>query len=323
MKRKLRILNGEEVEDEPIVEVPETPEVPEVPVRKTTTTEPNVDVEALKEEIRQNLKEELRNDVKSELKRDMIDDVREDLEGEMRIDLEDDLRKKVEDDLKATLEDDVKADLKKKLQDGVEDDLRNELTDEVRAEVEKELRDELEAEVKRELRNEMEYRIKKEMETQIRRELEAKIRAQLEEEYEEKLKNTEEPPVEEEEVVIVPLKVGEIIPMNNIFFDANETTLKENSHTELNKVLAFLKQHPNLIVEIGGHTNSWCSHEFANQLSDGRAKEVKKFLTSKGISKTRIQSHGYGKTKPIADNKTVDGRKKNQRVEMKIIKIVD
>jgi outer membrane protein OmpA-like peptidoglycan-associated protein len=145
----------------------------------------------------------------------------------------------------------------------------------------------------------------------------------LEEEYADKLKNTEEPPVEEEDVVIVPLKVGEIIPMNNIFFDANETTLKEGSHNELDKVLAFLKQHPNLIVEIGGHTNSWCSHEFANQLSHGRAKEVKAFLISKGISKTRIQSHGYGKTKPIADNKTVSGRKKNQRVEMKIVQIVD
>lgn len=330
LKRKLRILNGEELPDEekPVVEIPETPETPETPEppkekKKPIVVEEDVDIEALKEEIRQSLKEELRSDVKSELKRDMIDDVREDLEDEMRIDLEDDLKQKVEDDLKATLEDDVKEDLKKKLQSDVEDDLRNELADEVRAEVEKELRDELAEEVKRELRNEMEYRIKKEMETQIRRELEAKIRAQLEEEYAEKLKNIEEPPIEEEEVVIVPLKVGEIIPMNNIFFDANETTLKEASYDELNKVLAFLKQHPNLVVEIGGHTNSWCSHEFANQLSDGRAKEVRKFLIDKGISQTRIQSHGYGKTKPIADNKTVDGRKKNQRVEMKIVQIVD
>jgi outer membrane protein OmpA-like peptidoglycan-associated protein len=329
LKRRLRILNGEEVEeDETIVEVPETPETPDVPERQpvkrtTPTANANANAEALKEETRQRLKEELRSDVKSELKRDMIDDVREDLEDEMRIDLEDDLKQKVEDELKATLEDEVKADLKKKLQSDVEDDLRNELTDEVRVEVEKELREELEEEVKRELRNQMEYRIKKEMETQIRRELEAKIRAQLEEEYADKLKNTEEPPVEEEDVVIVPLKVGEIIPMNNIFFDANEMTLKTASNNELNKVLAFLNQHPNLIVEIGGHTNSWCSHEFANQLSDGRAKAVREFLISKGVAATRILSHGYGKTKPIADNKTVNGRKKNQRVEMKIVKIVD
>ena len=328
LKRKLRILNGEEVEEEPIAEVPETPETPETPdvperlVRRTTPTT-DVDTEALKEEVRERLKEELRSDVKSELKRDMIDDVREDLEDEMRIHLEDDLKQRVENDLKATLEEEVKADLKKKLQSGVEDDLRSELTDEMRAEVEKELREELEEEVKRELRDQMEYRIKKEMETQIRRELETKIRAQLEEEYADKLKPTEEPPVDEEDVVVVPLKVGEIIPMNNIFFDANEMTLKEGSRNELDKVLAFLTQHPNLIVEIGGHTNSWCSHEFANQLSDGRAKEVKGFLISKGISKTRIQSHGYGKTKPIADNKTVGGRKKNQRVEMKIVQIVD
>jgi outer membrane protein OmpA-like peptidoglycan-associated protein len=322
LKRKLRILNGEEdvaQEEKPIAEVPETPK------KTTKPAEPNVDVAAMKEEIRQSLKEELRADVKSELKRDMIDDVRADLESEMRISLEDDLKKKVEDDLKATLEDGVKADLKKKLQSDVEDDLRNELSDEVRAEIEKELRAELMAEVKQELRNDMEYRIKKEMETQIRRELETKIRAQLEEEYAEKLKNIEAQPVEEEEeedVFIVPLRVGEIIPMDNIFFDANETTIKENSQDELLKVLTFLNQHPNLIVEIGGHTNSWCDHEFANKLSDGRAKEVKAYLISQGISATRIQSHGYGKTQPIADNKTVEGRKKNQRVEMKIVEIL-
>ncbi len=346
LRRKLMILRGEIPADEeeevvhrnndkpsykPTPDTPETPDVPERPEKSEPTTA-EVDVEAIKEEIRQALKEELRDDVKSELKRDMIDDVREDLEDEMRIDLEDDLKEKVEEDLKSkmegdvrrSLEDDVKRDLKEKLKSDVEDDLRDELADEVRAEVEKELRDELAAEVERELRNEMEYRIKKEMETQIRRELEAKIRAQLEDEYAEKLKNTPEKPIEkEEEVVIVPLKVGEIIPMNNIFFDANETTLKDASYTELEKVLNFLKQHPNLIVEIGGHTNSWCSHEFANQLSSGRAKEVRTYLIDQGISKTRIQSHGYGKTQPIADNKTVQGRKKNQRVEMKIVEIID
>lgn len=344
LKRKLLKLQGKlpAIEEEPSEEIPTEEPTEEVVIRKpqppktpTSPVQPDVDMEALKEEIREALKEELRDGVKSELKRDMIGDVRQDMEDEMRIDLEDDLKAKVEDDLKASMESevrkkmerDVKEELKKKLKSNVEDDLRDELADEVKLEVERELRKELAAEVEKELRSEMEYRIKKEMETQIRRELETKIRAQLEEEYAEKLKNNspaiDEPQEEPEEVFIVPLKVGEIIPMNNIFFDANETNIKPASYPELKKVVAFLEMHPNLIVEIGGHTNSWCSHEFANQLSQGRAKEVREYLAQEGISGTRIQFHGYGKTNPIADNNTVQGRKKNQRVEMKIVQILE
>jgi outer membrane protein OmpA-like peptidoglycan-associated protein len=303
----------------------------------TVDEEPEVDIEKLKEEIRQQLKEELRNDVKKELKKEMIGDVRDEVAEEVRVDLEDDLKKKVEDDLKKSLEDDVKDELKKDLKSDVEDklkedlksdvkdDLRDELRDEVRDEVLKDLRDELAAEVRRELRRDMEYRLKKELEAQIRRELEDKIRKQLEEEYANKEKDNPSPakPPKEDDVLIVPIKVGQIIPMNNIFFDANKTTLKDASFKELEKVVEFLVTHPNLIVEVGGHTNSWCSHDFANELSSGRAKIVQEFLVSKGISKTRIQFHGYGKTQPIADNKTVAGRKKNQRVEMKILEILE
>lgn len=320
--------------DDPFSPEPKVDDAPKV----EEEPEPEVDVEKLREEIRQQLKDELRNDVKKELKKEMIGDVRDEVADEVRIDLEDDLKKKVEDDLKKSLEDDVKDELKKDLKSDVEDelkenlksdvkdDLRDELRDEVRDEVLKDLRDEMAAQVRRELRREMEYRLKKELEAKIRRELEDKIRKQLEEEYANKEKDNPtpvEPPKEEDDVLIVPIKVGQIIPMNNIFFDANKTTLKDASFKELEKVVEFLQTHPKLIVEVGGHTNSWCSHDFANELSSGRAKIVQEFLVSKGISKTRIQFHGYGKTKPIADNKTVAGRKRNQRVEMKILEILE
>ncbi|MGB0982934.1 MAG: OmpA family protein [Saprospiraceae bacterium] len=331
----------EEITEDPFAPTPEVEQPPKVerPVKPTIVEKPQVseeEVARLKEEIREKLKEELRNDVKTELKKEMIGDVRDEVADEVRIDLKDDLKQKVEDDLKQSLEDDVKASLRDDLKDDVKDDLRDELKsdveDNLREELEKEvrdevlqdLRDEMAEEVRDELRKEMEYRLKKELEVQIRQELEDKIRAQLEEEYAQKPITEEAKPEEEkEDVLIVPMKVGQIIPMNNIFFDANKATIKDASFNELDKVLQFLNAHPNLIVEVGGHTNSWCSHDFANELSDGRSKMVREHLISKGISETRIKYHGYGKTKPIADNKTAYGRKRNQRVELKILEILE
>jgi outer membrane protein OmpA-like peptidoglycan-associated protein len=74
-------------------------------------------------------------------------------------------------------------------------------------------------------------------------------------------------------------------------------------------------------VEIGGHTNGLCQTEFCNSLSEKRAKAVSEYLTSKGIPSGRLQYKGYGKTQPLADNSTQEGRKQNQRVELKIIKV--
>ena len=117
--------------------------------------------------------------------------------------------------------------------------------------------------------------------------------------------------------------MGQIIPMNNVFFDANQSSLKEMSFAELDRVVAFLEQNSNLIVEVGGHTNGWCSHEFASELSRNRAASVADYFKSKGISENHIQFKGYGKTNPITDNNTLSGRKKNQRVELKILEILD
>jgi outer membrane protein OmpA-like peptidoglycan-associated protein len=335
-------VNDEPIEEEVVTEDPFLPtkKVEKPKVEQPRDEEPPVseeEIARIKDELRKKLKEELRNDVKNELKKEMIGDVRDEVADEVRIDLKDDLKQKVEDDLKASLEDDVKESLRDDLKDDVKDDLRDELKSdvekdlrrelekEVRDEVLKDLRDEMADEVRAELRKEMEYRLKKELEAQIRQELEEKIRAQLEEEYAQKLvtEEPETPKEEEEEVLIVPIKVGQIIPMNNIFFDANKTTVKTPSFKELDKVLVFLNAHPNLIVEVGGHTNSWCSHEFANELSAGRSQKVREYLISKGVSETRIKYHGYGKTKPIADNKTAYGRKRNQRVELKILEILE
>lgn len=215
-------------------------------------------------------------------------------------------------------------------------DLRVALEYEVRQELKKELREE----VKAELRLELEYQVKKELEADLRKELEEKIRAELLAEQKRpkdlepqrvpQVSATDEPadipePVYKElekEILLAPIEVGQVIPMNNIFFDSNESSLKSESYSELARVKLFLEEKSNLVIEIGGHTNGWCSHVFANELSTKRAKEVREFLIGEGIPAERIQFRGYGKTAPIASNDTKAGRRQNQRVEMKILEIL-
>ena len=178
--------------------------------------------------------------------------------------------------------------------------------------------------------------MKKELEQKLRRELEQKIRRQMQEQERDRqlaLQNrpdkapTSTPKEEsdyrslEKDIVLYPIKVGQIIPLKNIYFDANKSSLKEASNIELARAFAFLDSNPNIIVEISGHTNGLCSHEFARTLSKDRSKAVSDYLTERGIPISRLRFKGYGKTVPIASNDSVAGRKKNQRVEMKILEI--
>lgn len=81
----------------------------------------------------------------------------------------------------------------------------------------------------------------------------------------------------------------------------------------------FLSENTNVIIEIGGHTNGVPPDDYCNWLSSARAKNVADYLYKRGIPTFRIKHRGYGKTRPIASNNTLEGRRKNQRVEIKIL----
>jgi outer membrane protein OmpA-like peptidoglycan-associated protein len=118
---------------------------------------------------------------------------------------------------------------------------------------------------------------------------------------------------------ISPIEVGQSVKLNNIFYLTGKTTLKKSSYPELDKVVKFLKENPGIIIELGGHTDNVGNAASNLTLSKGRAKSVEVYLESKGIAPDRIQSKGYGMTKPVADNKTKEGKAKNRRVEFTIL----
>ncbi|MBK8344531.1 MAG: OmpA family protein [Bacteroidetes bacterium] len=123
------------------------------------------------------------------------------------------------------------------------------------------------------------------------------------------------------DVELIPIRAGTVIQLDNIFFEANKSDLKPESSASLDELAEFLLSNPNIYVEIGGHTNGLPNDAFCQKLSDERAKNVVAYLMAKGVPATHLTSRGYGKTQPIADNATAAGRKKNQRVELKIIKV--
>lgn len=117
------------------------------------------------------------------------------------------------------------------------------------------------------------------------------------------------------------LKAGDIIRLDKVYFEANKYDLKPESVAALKEMLNFLQSNTDVYVEIGGHTNNNPTDQFANDLSTNRAKAVADWLISKGITAERVQFRGYGKKNPIQQNTTPEGRKANQRVEIKILKI--
>ena len=117
------------------------------------------------------------------------------------------------------------------------------------------------------------------------------------------------------------LEVGEQIRLDNIFFELDAFQLRDESATELNKIIQFMESNPFLIIEIGGHTDDTGSTKYNLDLSEQRAKSVKRALVQRGLKENRIQIKGYGMSKPLNTNSSAFERAENRRTELKIIAV--
>lgn len=120
---------------------------------------------------------------------------------------------------------------------------------------------------------------------------------------------------------ISTLTVGQTIRVDKLYFDADSATMQPASFAVLEEIYEFLKNNNKVVIEVGGHTNSLPEDEYCDRLSTARAKNIAEYLYSKGIPTSQISFKGYGKRQPIASNATVDGRRRNQRVEIKIVSL--
>ncbi len=105
---------------------------------------------------------------------------------------------------------------------------------------------------------------------------------------------------------------------HRIFFSSGSFQLLPQSFPALNEIIEILKQDSKIKLFVEGHTDNVGTVTTNLSLSENRAREVRRYLISKGIEPERLSSTGYGPIRPVASNKTASGRAKNRRVELKI-----
>jgi OmpA-OmpF porin, OOP family len=135
-----------------------------------------------------------------------------------------------------------------------------------------------------------------------------------------------DPTVTEKQTTLEPIKVAPVeanttINLNNIFFAFDKADLLVESFPELNRIVDLMKDKPAMQIEISGHTDDIGVASYNLGLSERRAKEVVKYLTGKGVASERIATTFFGETKPAVPNTDRNSRRKNRRVEFKILKM--
>ncbi len=122
------------------------------------------------------------------------------------------------------------------------------------------------------------------------------------------------------------IKVGEVFVLKNVYYEYNEHIPLVEGYKELDRVVKFLKEKPEVSIELSSHTDARGRTRYNTYLSRKRAESAKAYLLKKGISSERIKAKGYGETMLI--NKCADGVKcdeskhqLNRRTEIKILKL--
>lgn len=123
------------------------------------------------------------------------------------------------------------------------------------------------------------------------------------------------------DIALTPLAVGDKITLKNVYFEMSKSDLLSASFSELDKLVAMMHDNPNMAIRLEGHTDIIGDHDKNLQLSRDRVLACERYLVQKGIDTDRIQTIGYGDTRPILTKGTDEERKINRRVEFVVLTI--
>ncbi|GAB4006883.1 hypothetical protein GCM10028808_09640 [Spirosoma migulaei] len=123
------------------------------------------------------------------------------------------------------------------------------------------------------------------------------------------------------DIALTPLAVGDKVTLKNIYFEMSKSDLLSASFAELDKLVSMMQDNPNMSIRLEGHTDIIGDHDKNLQLSRDRVIACQRYLVQKGIDIDRIQTIGYGDTRPILTKGTDEERKVNRRVEFVILTI--
>jgi outer membrane protein OmpA-like peptidoglycan-associated protein len=115
---------------------------------------------------------------------------------------------------------------------------------------------------------------------------------------------------------VKPIRDSLALKLSGNSFDFRSSDLKPEAKAQLEKVVETIAKNPSVNIRVEGHTDSVGSEKRNERLSRLRALSVKAFLVEHGVEESRISTKGFGSSKPIADNKTEEGRAQNRRVDI-------
>jgi outer membrane protein OmpA-like peptidoglycan-associated protein len=121
------------------------------------------------------------------------------------------------------------------------------------------------------------------------------------------------------DLYLAPIQKNQTIILNNVFFDFRLSELRPESYAELNRLAEFLIAKPMITIELAGHSDKVGTNAANMEISKSRVQAVRSYLESKGIAANRLKVVAYGSTKPLDNNDTEEGRRRNRRVEFKIL----
>src|SRR5262245_11060125 len=113
-------------------------------------------------------------------------------------------------------------------------------------------------------------------------------------------------------------KVERTILLDDVLFDFDKSTIKPEGAAILDRLVTFMNENKKTKVSLSGYTDNIGTDAYNLKLSDRRWMSGRDYLTKKGVDSVRISGQGFGESKPIADNRTAEGRAKNRRVEIKV-----
>ncbi|MPR32819.1 carboxypeptidase regulatory-like domain-containing protein [Salmonirosea aquatica] len=117
---------------------------------------------------------------------------------------------------------------------------------------------------------------------------------------------------------------GDVVKIDNIYYDLDKATIRPDAAFELNKVVEILEKYPMMRIELGSHTDSRATARYNRILSNDRAKAAREYLMSKGISADRITSKGFGESRLVnncgdGSDCTEEEHQKNRRTEIRVL----
>ncbi len=115
------------------------------------------------------------------------------------------------------------------------------------------------------------------------------------------------------------LEVNKAFKLDKVYFDQSSYVLRPESYPQLDKLVKTLRQMPNVVIEIAGHTDNVGDRRLNQALSENRAKIIRGYLARHEISETRLRTNGYGDSRPAAPNDSEENKRKNRRVEFVVL----